>query len=130
MAIAKQRDKASGESAMAAFVAKWKSKHPKLKVWSEKAEDVLTFYDFPEGLRRLVYTNNRIESFNKQIKRLVKKQIQFVTEEALEKRIVSMFLHYNGEMLEGNRCLLRGEVIRIRMSYRESFTQDSGYSRS
>ena len=31
-------------------------------------------------------------------------------------------------MLEGNRCLLRGEVIRIRMSYRESFTQDSGYS--
>ena len=97
MAIAKQRDKASGESAMAAFVANWKSKYPKLKVWSEKAEDVLTFYDFPEGLRRLVYTNNRIESFNKQIKRLVKKQIQFVTEEALEKRIVSMFLHYNDD---------------------------------
>ena len=68
MAIAKQRDKASGESAMAAFVAQWKSKYPKLKVWSGKAEDVLTFYDFPEGLRRLVYTNNRIESFNKQIK--------------------------------------------------------------
>ena len=95
MAMAKQRDKASGESAMAAFVAKWKSRYPKLKVWSEKAENVLTFYDFPEGLRRLIYTNNRIESFNKQIKRLVKKQIQFVTEEALEKRIVSMFLHYN-----------------------------------
>ena len=30
-------------------------------------------------------------------KRLVKKQIQFVTEEALEKRIVSMFLHYNDD---------------------------------
>ena len=97
MAMARQRDKASGESAMAAFVAKWKSKYPKLKVWSEKAESVLTFYEFPEGLRRLVYTNNRIESFNKQIKRLVKKQIQFVTEEALEKRIVSMFLHYNDD---------------------------------
>lgn len=97
MAIAKQRDKASGESAMAAFVAKWKSKYPKLKVWSENAENVLTFYDFPEDLRRLVYTNNRIESFNKQIKRLVKKQIQFVTEEALEKRIVSVFLHYNDD---------------------------------
>ena len=95
MAMAKQRDMGSGKAAMASFVAKWKSKYPKLKVWSEKAENVLTFYDFPEGLRRLVYTNNRIESFNKQIKRLVKKQIQFVTEEALEKRIVSMFLHYN-----------------------------------
>lgn len=26
---------------------------------------------------------------------MLKKQIQFVTEEALEKRLVSMFLHYN-----------------------------------
>ena len=34
------------------------------------------------------------------------------------------------EMLEGNSCLLRDEVIRIRMSYRESFTQDFGYSPS
>lgn len=32
------------------------------------------------------------------------------------------------EMLEGNRCLLRIKVIRIRMQHRESFTQDSGYS--
>ena len=95
MAIAKQRDMGSGKAAMASFVAKWRSKYPKLRIWAEKAENVLTFYEFPEGLRRLIYTNNRIESFNKQIKRLVKKQIQFVTEEALEKRIVSMFLHYN-----------------------------------
>lgn len=50
---------------------------------------------FPKGLRGLIYTNNRIESFNKQIKRTLKKQIQFVTEEALEKRLVSIFLHYN-----------------------------------
>ena len=53
------------------------------------------FYEFPAGLRQLIYTNNRIESFNKQIKRMLKKQIRFVAEEALEKRIVSMLLHYN-----------------------------------
>ncbi|MBO6284742.1 MAG: hypothetical protein J6O18_00310 [Bacilli bacterium] len=28
---------------------------------------------------------------------MVKKQIQFVTEEALERRIVSMLLHYNDD---------------------------------
>ena len=98
MAIAKQKDAASGEAAMASFVSKWKARYPKLAIWAEKAENVRTFYEFPEGLRRLIYTNNRIESFNKQIKRLVKKQIQFVTEEALEKRIVSMFLHYNDDL--------------------------------
>ena len=94
-AIARQGDAASGGAAMASFVAKWRSKYPRLRFWAERAESVLTFYEFPEGLRRLIYTNNRIESFNKQIKRLLKKQIQFATEEALEKRIVSMFLHYN-----------------------------------
>ena len=38
------------------------------------------------------------EGFNKQIKRACKKSIQFVTEEALEKRLVTMFLHYNEGM--------------------------------
>ena len=95
MGIARQKDMESGKAAFEAFIAKWRGEYPKLAVWSEKAENVLTFYEFPAGLRRLIYTNNRIESFNKQIKRVLKKQIQFVTEEALEKRIVSMFLHYN-----------------------------------
>lgn len=59
---------------------------------------MLTFYEFPKELRALVYTNNRIESFNKQKKRMIKKQIQFVSEEALEKRIVSMALNYNEDI--------------------------------
>ncbi len=95
MSMAKQDCAESGKKALGDFVAKWKGEYPKLGLWSEKAENTLTFYEFPEGLRGLIYTNNRIESFNKQIKRTLKKQIQFVTEEALEKRLVSMFLHYN-----------------------------------
>lgn len=95
MSIAKQDCAESGKKALADFVAKWKGEYPKLGLWSEKAENMLTFYEFPDGLRGLIYTNNRIESFNKQIKRTLKKQIQFVTEEALEKRLVSIFLHYN-----------------------------------
>ena len=95
MSIARQEDAESGKKALDDFVAIWKGKYPKLGIWSEKTEHMLTFYEFPRELRGLVYTNNRIESFNKQIKRMLKKQIQFVTEEALEKRLVSMFLHYN-----------------------------------
>lgn len=98
MSIAKQDSAESGREALGDFVAKWKGKYPKLELWSEKAEHMLTFYEFPRELRALVYTNNRIESFNKQIKRMIKKQIQFVSEEALEKRIVSMALHYNEDI--------------------------------
>ena len=77
------------------FVEKWKGKYPKLELWSEKAERMLTFYEFPGELRGHVYANNRIESFNKRIKGALEKQMQFVTEEALGKRLVSMFLDYN-----------------------------------
>ena len=96
--IARQEDAESGKAALEAFIAKRKGEYPKLAVWSEKAGNVLTFYEFPTGLRRLIYTNSRIESFNKQIKRMLKEQIQFVAEEALEERIVSMFLHYNEDV--------------------------------
>lgn len=95
MSVAKQGTREDGERSLREFVEKWKEKYPKLAIWAEKTEHILTFYDFAEPLRKTIYTNNRIESFNKDIKRMLKKQIQFVSEEALEKRLVSMALHYN-----------------------------------
>ena len=95
MSVAKQSTKEDAERSLREFVEKWKEKYPKLAIWAEKTEHILTFYDFAEPLRKTIYTNNRIESFNKDIKRMLKKQIQFVSEEALEKRLVSMALHYN-----------------------------------
>lgn len=95
MSVAKQDTREDGERSLMEFVEKWKEKYPKLAIWAEKTEHILTFYDFAEPLRKTIYTNNRIESFNKDIKRMLKKQIQFVSEEALEKRLVSMALHYN-----------------------------------
>ena len=95
MSVAKQSTREDGERSLREFVEKRKEKYPKLAIWAEKTEHILTFYDFAEPLRKTIYTNNRIESFNKDIKRMLKKQIQFVSEEALEKRLVSMALHYN-----------------------------------
>ena len=95
MSVAKQDTREDGERSLREFVEKWKARYPKLAIWAEKTEHILTFYDFAEPLRKTIYTNNRIESFNKDIKRMLKKQIQFVSEEALEKRLVSMALHYN-----------------------------------
>ena len=95
MSVAKQSTREDGERSLREFVEKWKARYPKLAIWAEKTEHILTFYDFAEPLRKTIYTNNRIESFNKDIKRMLKKQIQFVSEEALEKRLVSMALHYN-----------------------------------
>lgn len=95
MAVSKAKDIEEGATLLGGFNDKWGSKYPKIRSWSSKTEHILTFLEFPNELRHLIYTNNPIEGFNKQIKRELKKHIQFVTEEALEKRLVTMFLHYN-----------------------------------
>lgn len=51
--------------------------------------------EFPPGFRRLVYTNNWAGSFSKRRRRMPRKRIRLVREEALEKRVVSMFLHHD-----------------------------------
>lgn len=95
MAVAKADGKGAAATLLGGFNGKWGSKYPSIRRWCLGSENVLTFMDFPEDVRHLIYTNNPIESLNKQIKRELKKQIQFVTEEALEKRLVTMFLHFN-----------------------------------
>lgn len=112
MAISKQESKANAEEAFKAFESKWGAKYPKVSAWAEGVDHLLTFYDFPVAVRSQIYTNNPIEGFNKQIKRMCKKSIQFVTEESLEKKLVTMFLHYN----EGvDRRKVRGwkEVVEL-----------------
>lgn len=98
MEIAKQRTKEEGKKKFIDFIEKWKKKYPKIEIRSEKTENILTFYDFDQELRHLIYTNNIVESFNKQIKRKLKNTEQFVNEESLEKRIVFMANAFNSKM--------------------------------
>ena len=95
MAVAKARDERAAAALLGGFATKWGSRYPRLRQWASKTDSILTFMGYPEEVRHLIYTNNPVESLNKQIKRELKRQIQFVTEEALEKRLVTMFLHFN-----------------------------------
>ncbi len=98
MALSKKESREEAEKAFSEFKGKWGAKYKSVAKWADSLRDFLTFYEFPEALRRKIYTNNAIEGFNKQIKRMCKKSIQFVTEDALEKRLVTMFLHFNDGM--------------------------------
>ena len=65
-------------------------------MWAQKAENVFSFYAFAsEGLRRLTYTSNAVESINKQLKRMLKKHVQFMGEDSLARKAVAMFVRYN-----------------------------------
>lgn len=66
--------------------------------------------EFPPGFQRLVYTNNRVE----RRRRMPRKRIRLVTEEALEKRVVSMFLHHD-EAIGRRRVRCWREIVEYTM---------------
>ena len=51
------------------FAAVWDSKYPKIsKSWYENWPNLSTYFKFPQELRKLIYTTNVIEGFNRQLR--------------------------------------------------------------
>lgn len=88
------------------FVEYWASKYKSIRKWKEQinVSTLFNFYHFPKELRKSIYTNNRIEGFNKEIKRNAKTHISWCKEEAEEKFLVTIFNKYNF----GHRNRIRG----------------------
>lgn len=74
------------------FVAKWSAGHPSIgrQAASLPEGGALAFMAFHPSLRGKLCANNCIEGFNKEIRRLAKKRVQFVDESAMGKRLVSI----------------------------------------
>ncbi|MCV6651429.1 IS256 family transposase (plasmid) [Enterococcus faecium] len=71
---------------------KWKKQYPRV-VNLLLNPALLTFYNFPHTIRRIIYSTNLIEGFNKQLKRYTRRKEQFPNEESLERFLVSQFNH-------------------------------------
>lgn len=97
MALAKMKGRAEAEKGLEAFAEEWREKYPKIAKWaaSLSKDDVFAFYAFREEVRYCIYTNNRIEALNSEIKRAARKHIQWVSEDAEELFLVNLANHYN-----------------------------------
>lgn len=81
-------DEPSAHDALDDFAAKWDSKYPKIsKSWYENWANLSTYFKFPEELRRLIYTTNTIEGFNRQLKKVTKAKSVFPTDDSLFKML-------------------------------------------
>jgi putative transposase len=54
-------------------------------VWERAWERFIPFLAFPPEIRRIIYTTNAIESFNYQIRKIIKNRGQFPTDDAVVK---------------------------------------------
>ncbi len=54
------------------FTKKWSKIYPSIGRMFIRKEEYFTYLEFPFGMRRMIYTNNWIESLNSNIKRTIK----------------------------------------------------------
>lgn len=72
--------------ALEEFSEKWGKKYPyPIKSWNENWDELMTFMKYPEEIRRLIYTTNPIEAFNRGIRKVTKTKTSFRTSESLFK---------------------------------------------
>ena len=88
-------DEQSALAALDDFDEIWDKKYPKIsKSWKENWANLSTYFKFPEELRRLIYTTNAIEGFNRQLRKVTKSKAVFPTDDSLFKMLYLAMLDF------------------------------------
>lgn len=68
------------------FEESWGKRYPVcVKSWKDNWNDLTSFFAYPVELRKLIYTTNAIEGFNRQLRKVTKNRTVFPTDDALFK---------------------------------------------
>lgn len=74
--------------ALDTFSEHWDKKYPTIsQSWRANWVNLSTYFKFPQELRRLIYTTNAIEGFNRQLRKVTKAKSVFPTDESLFKML-------------------------------------------
>ena len=64
----------------------WKNKYAAaVRSWQNNWEDLSAFFEFPQEIRRLIYTTNTVEGYHRQLRKVTKNKGSFPTEQAVRK---------------------------------------------
>lgn len=70
------------------FEEKWGKKYPMcVNSWRNNWAELATYFKYPEGIRKLIYTTNSIENFNRQLRKVTKNKAIFPSDYALQKSL-------------------------------------------
>jgi transposase-like protein len=71
-----------------ALEAKWGEKYPiVIQSWNNNWENLSTYFDFPSEIRKIIYTTNALEGFNRQLRKFTKIRTVFPTDDSLRKAL-------------------------------------------
>ena len=81
-------DEPAALDALDTFAEHWDKKYPKIsQLWRDNWANLSTYFKFPQELRRLIYTTNTIEGFNRQLRKVTKSKSVFPTDDSLFKML-------------------------------------------
>jgi len=76
------------EQALDDFSNKWDDKYPAVsKIWYNNWDNIITIFDYPDEIRKIIYTTNAIESLNSVIRKTIKNRKIFPNDESAFKVI-------------------------------------------
>lgn len=81
-------DESSALHALDVFGEHWDGRYPQIaKSWRENWANLSTYFKYPEEIRRLIYTTNAIEGFNRKLRKVTKAKSVFPTDDSLFKML-------------------------------------------
>ena len=81
-------DEETALNALDVFAEHWDKKYPKIsQSWRDNWANLSTYFKFPQEVRRLIYTTNTIEGFNRQLRKVTKSKSVFPTDDSLLKML-------------------------------------------
>ena len=77
-------DEQAALNALDTFGEHWDRKYPRIsQSWRANWANLSTYFKYPQEMRRLIYTTNAIEGFNRQLRKVTKAKSVFSTDDSL-----------------------------------------------
>jgi len=90
--VYKAPTKTAAEDAILELEQKWGEKYPMvINSWTNNWTELSAYFEYSEPIRRIIYTTNTVEGFNRQIRKITKTKGGFSNDESLFKLV---FLAY------------------------------------
>ena len=90
--IYQSENKEKAEEELNKFKSKWNQSYPiVIKSWQEKWPNLSDYFQYPESIRRIIYSTNAVENYHTKIRKSVKTKGVFSNDSALKKLIYLVY---------------------------------------
>ena len=90
--VYKAPTKDAAEIALLELEEKWGEKYPlAVNSWKNNWEELSTYFEYSEPIRRIIYTTNTIEGFNRQVRKITKTKGGFNDDDSLKRLVYLIY---------------------------------------